>query len=58
MEGERPNDYEIVGRENYEEIREYYGLFYHKNATVDPWGGKWIKTYQDSSGKVQIWERK
>tara|TARA_B100000315_G_scaffold224301_1_gene229719 strand:- start:3433 stop:5277 length:1845 start_codon:yes stop_codon:yes gene_type:complete len=56
MEGARPSDYMIVGRENYEEIRRYYGLFYNKSETVDPWGRKWIKTYEDLRG-VQIWEK-
>jgi hypothetical protein len=56
MEGEKPSDYMIIGRENYQEIRQYYGLFYNKRKTVDPWGRKWVKTYQDSMG-VQIWQK-
>ena len=57
MEGKKPNDYMIISRENYEEIREYYGLFYNKSETVDPWGRKWVRTYEDLRG-VQIWEKK
>ena len=57
MEGEKPSDYIIISRENYEEIREYYGLFYNKSETVDPWGRKWVRTYEDLRG-VQIWERR
>tara|TARA_B100000315_G_scaffold72268_1_gene65831 strand:+ start:56 stop:1267 length:1212 start_codon:yes stop_codon:yes gene_type:complete len=56
MEGEKPSDYMIISRENYQEIRQYYGLFYNKRKTVDPWGRKWVKTYQDSMG-VQIWQK-
>lgn len=56
MEGERPNNYEIIGRENYHEIREYYSLFYKKNETVDPWGNIWEKIYEDNRG-VQLWEK-
>ena len=56
MEGDKPNNYEIIGRENYHEIREYYSLFYKKSETFDPWGVKWVKTYEDLRG-VQIWEK-
>ena len=57
MEGERPNDYYIATiKDNYKEIREYYALFYNQNNTVDPWGRKWIKIYEDIKG-VQLWEK-
>ena len=57
MEGERPNDYYIATiKDNYKEIREYYALFYNQNNTVDPWGRKWIKFYEDIKG-VQLWEK-
>ena len=58
MEGERPSNYVIIGREDtWKESRKYYGLFYNKSETVDPWGRKWVKTYEDIRG-VQLWEKK
>ena len=57
MEGEKPNDSIIINHKNWKENREFYDLFYNKNETVDPWGMKWIKTYEDLRG-VQIWEKR
>ena len=57
MEGERPNDYMIITRENYQEIREYYGLFYNRSQTVDQWGRDWVVIYENAMG-VQLWEKK
>ena len=56
MKGEKPNDETILGNPNWKRNREFYGLFHNKSETVDPWGRKWIKTYEDLRG-VQIWEK-
>jgi len=57
MEGERPNEFVIIGIEDtWKDVRKYYGLFYKKKETIDPWGRNWIKIYEDSFG-VQLWEK-
>ncbi len=53
----RPEEWKLWWGEKYEEIREFYGLFYEKNTTIDPYGNQWIKTYENSRG-TQIWEKK
>lgn len=56
MEGYKPSDYMILGRENYKELRDFYSIFYEKRVSTDPLGQKWVLDYTDGN-QVQIWMR-
>ena len=54
MEGDKPNEYLIVGRENFQDLRDFYSIFYKKTYATDSLGQEWRITYTDGN-QVQIW---
>ena len=56
MEGDKPSDSMIHGRENYKDLRDFYSIFYNKTIATDSNGQLWEITYIDEN-QVQIWMR-
>lgn len=56
MDGEVPNAYFLIDRQNYKEIRAFYELFYANERVEHPVLGSWEVIFYGDDG-IQIWEK-